>query len=48
MCHRWTFIKCTVPDISDLFIPLEAKIRDRFIPAIIGRQISDLEREVFQ
>ncbi len=46
MCHRWTFIQRTVPNISDLFIPLETTIRDKFIPAIIGRQISDIEREM--
>ena len=33
-------------DISNLFSPLEDAIRDTLIPAIVGRKISDIEREV--
>ncbi len=46
MCHRWTFIQRTVPGISHLFAPLEHVIRNKFIPAVIGRDISDLERDI--
>ena len=46
ICHRWTFIQRTLPDINHLFIPLEECIRDCFIPALIGRQVSDLERKI--
>ena len=42
--HRWTYIQRTIPDISHLFTPLEEVIRDEFIPALIGRSISDIER----
>ena len=34
----------TIPNISQLFGPLEEAIRENFIPALIGRKISDLER----
>ena len=34
------------PDISHLFIPLEDAIREKLIPAIIGRKVSDLERRM--
>ena len=47
ICHRWSFIQRTIPDIKDLFEPLEEAIREIFIPAIIGRKISDLERKIF-
>ena len=36
----------TVPGIGDLFDPLEQCIREDFIPAVIGRKISDLERSI--
>ncbi|MCP3679780.1 MAG: hypothetical protein GY782_05735 [Gammaproteobacteria bacterium] len=36
----------TVPGIAELFEPLEAVIRDKFIPAIVGREVSDLQREM--
>ena len=37
----------TICDISDLFIPLEAAIRHKFIPALLGREVSDIERRIF-
>ena len=43
---RWSFIQRTIEDTSELFLPLESCIRENFIPAIVGRQISDLEREM--
>ncbi len=46
MCHRWTFIQRTIPDIGHLSAPLEHAIRHKFIPAIVGRDISDLERDI--
>ena len=45
--HRWTYIQRTIPDISHLFNPLEEAIREKLIPAIIGRKINDIERVVF-
>lgn len=47
LCHRWTFVQRTIPGISELFAPLENTLRHSFLPAIIGRQISDFERHLF-
>ena len=35
-----------MPDASDLFEPLEKAIRDQLIPALVGREVSDAERQV--
>ena len=44
---RWSYLARTVPDISDLFKPLEDTIRHRFIPALTGRcALSDIERDL--
>ena len=45
--HRWTYVQRTIPDIAHLFEPLEKAIRNTLIPALVGRQISDLERKIF-
>ena len=45
--HKWSFLQCTVPGISDLFKPLEDCIRWKLIPAITGRMVcSDLQRDL--
>ncbi len=44
--HRWTFIQRTVGGISEYFEPLEDVIRNKLIPALVGRQVSDDEREM--
>ena len=46
ICHRWTFVQRTISDTSSLFTPLENCLRESFIPSIIGRQVSDLERKI--
>ena len=46
ICHRWVFLQRTVPGIRDNFIPLEECIRHTLIPALIGRQVSDVERQI--
>ena len=46
LCHRWTFVMRTIQDTKDLFIPLEKCIREKFVPAIIGRNVSDLHRRM--
>ena len=46
ICHRWAFIQRTTPDIGDLFQPLEDVIHETFLPAVIGRKISDQERKI--
>ena len=47
LCHRWTFVQRTIPGVSALFEPLESAIKNKFLPAIIGRQISEAERALF-
>ena len=44
--HRWTFVQRTIPSTKDLFKPLEECIRNIFIPSIIGRAVSDIERSI--
>ena len=45
--HRWSYVQRTIPGIRHLFIPLEEAIKEKLIPAIIGRKISDVERKIF-
>ena len=48
LSNRWSFMARTVEGIGDLFMPLEEAIRQRFIPALTGREIpGDLERDLF-
>ena len=46
LASRWSYIQRSVPEISDLFVPLEDAIRNSLIPAILGRNISDIERDM--
>ena len=46
LCHRWAFLQRTIPNISHLFTTIEDCLRETFIPAIIGRDISDIERKI--
>ena len=46
MCMRWSFVQRTISNISHLFQPLEEVIRERFIPAVVGRKVSDVERRM--
>jgi hypothetical protein len=45
IAHRWTFLQRVVEDISELFEPLETAIREKLIPALVGKPVSELERE---
>ncbi len=45
LCAGWSFVQRTMPCISQLFQPLEDVIRENFIPAVIGRKVSDIERK---
>ena len=45
ICHRWSFIQRTIPGIQHFFAPLEESIRNSFIPALIGKPVSDIERQ---
>ena len=44
---KWTYFLRTLPKISELLQPLESAILKEFIPAIAGKSISDLERDLF-
>ena len=46
LCMRWCFVQRTIPGISHLFEPLEEKICNTFLPAIVGRNISEIERRM--
>ena len=44
--HRWSYIQRTIPNISQLFEPLENAIKDKLIPALVGRKVNNLERKI--
>ena len=46
ICHRWTYVQRTIPETSELFQPLETCIRNEFLPSLIGRPVSDVERRI--
>ena len=46
--HKWKYVQRTIPGTEDLFQPLEECIRDDFIPALVGRAVSDKERAIFE
>ena len=46
ICHRWTYVQRTIPETTALFEPLERCIRSNFLPALVGRQLSDAERRL--
>ena len=44
---KWTYLTRVVPNVSDLFAPLEAIIRQIFLPSVTGQSsIGDSEREL--
>ena len=45
LCMRWCFVQRTIPNIGGFFAPLEEVIREKFIPAIIGKKVTDTERK---
>ena len=47
LSRRWTYLIRTLPDISEQLVPLEDAIKESLIPALVGRNISALEREIF-
>ena len=48
MAHRWTYVMRTVPGISGMLQPLEDCIARVFIPALLNREVSDVERKLIQ
>ena len=48
LCKRWIYVMRTIPDISEIFAPLEECIRSHFLPAILGNyQFSDMYRLIY-
>ena len=43
---QWTFLSRAMSDISDMFKPLEDVIRADFLPALLRREVNDLERDM--
>ena len=46
ICMRWSVVQRTIPDTKDYFVPLEETIREKLIPAILGRKVTDTERKL--
>ena len=44
--HRWSFVQRTIPTISNLFKPLEECIQKIFLPSLLGRHISEVQRNI--
>ena len=43
LSSRWSFLSRTIPDISDLLLPLEEAIQQHLIPALTGRPPCSME-----
>ena len=47
LISRWTYLSRTIPGIGDLFKPLEATIRQKFLPSLTGQSLfSDTHRDL--
>ena len=47
LTSKWSFISRTIPNIEDLFKPLETSIRHKFLPALTGQnQFDDTTRDL--
>ena len=46
MCMRWCFVQRTIPNTKQYFAPIEEAIRHKLIPAIIGKKVTDVERQM--
>ena len=47
LANKWTYFLRTIPNISDLLQLLEDAIFHHFIPALVGKPVSNLERALF-
>ena len=48
MQNEWQFLLRVIPDIGDLFLPIEEALKRHFIPALAGKvDISEIPRELF-
>ena len=46
--HKFNYFLQTIPGMENYIDPLDIVINDRLLPAILGRTISDLDREIFK
>ena len=47
LISKWTYLARTVPDIEDMFQPLEDAIRQQFLPSLTGQAaFSDADRDL--
>ena len=46
LCMRWCLLQRTIPNTKEYFVPLEDVIREKLVPAIIGRKVTDEERKI--
>ena len=47
--NKWNYLMRTVPNISDMFLPLENAIRRDLVPALCnGRCVNDIERKTLE
>ena len=44
--HRWTFVQRTMSNVTLCMGPLEDTIRTVYIPALLGRPVNDVERDM--
>ena len=48
LSSRWNYLSRTIPGVRELLMPVEQAIRQKFIPALTGREIpGDMERDLF-
>ena len=47
LANKWTYFLQTISGIFDLLKPLEDAIFHHFIPALVGKPVSDVERALF-
>ena len=48
LTSKWSYLSRTIPDISDLFLPLKHAIHYDLLPALTGRSgFTDQERDLF-
>ena len=46
--QKWKYVQRTIPEIENLFQPLEECIHQVFIPSLLGRAVSDTDHAIFE
>jgi hypothetical protein len=44
---EWSYLQRVLPDCGELFAPLETEIKDKFLPAIFGNEVTETDRTLF-